>query len=61
MLCPHCHRPVSRILNGVILEKAKILKRTGYSLRAIQNILYYQGHDVSRSTLSRYFKEASTK
>lgn len=57
MKCPHCKKTISRIVKGPIAKRAQELHAAGLSTRDICYFLIREGHDVSPSTISRYFRK----
>lgn len=57
MRCPHCKKPISHVLSGSTLDRAKELHKQRLSSRDIQFILKQEGHKVGSATINRYFRK----
>jgi len=57
MICPHCKKSIDRKVSDEALKRAQWLKKSGFSLRDIERILFKEGHQVSASTLCRRLKK----
>jgi hypothetical protein len=52
-ICPHCKKPLEHKVTRKALKRAEQLYKEGFSLRAIEKIIFSEGMQASLSTLSR--------
>lgn len=62
MICPHCRKPLPRLIKGTQVSKDAILKiaklrSQGYSFRDIERLLFEEKILVSAATACRLMKQ----
>lgn len=56
MICPHCHKPISRNVSKEAKSMILKLHKEGYSLRDIESLIKTNGEQISFSTIGRFLR-----
>ena len=58
MICPHCGKPVPLRISPEAIKRAKEMRKEGYSLRDIEEMLKREGYSrISYTSIHRYLEK----